>query len=140
MNVLRVAWRNLWRNSARTAITGAAIALNTAIIIVTIGLTQGMFETTIGNLTSMVIGEAQIHAPMYRQERSFHNAIGKPEAILGAAEKAGIDAAPRSFGAGLASVGAKSSGAMYWGVDPARERKGFELAKQVHQGSFLSFR
>jgi ABC-type lipoprotein release transport system permease subunit len=138
MNVLRIAWRNLWRNGPRTAITGAAVALNTAVLIVTIGLTQGMLETTVKSLTQMSLGEAQVHAPKYREERRFHNTIQNPEAILRAAEEHGIGATARSYGAGLASVGAKSSGALFWGVDPARERAVFDLAGQVQQGSYLS--
>ncbi len=138
MNVLRIAWRNLWRNGPRTAITGAAVALNTAILIITIGLTQGMLETTVKSLTQMSLGEAQVHAPNYREERRFHNAIKNPEAILRAAEQHGIGAAERSYGAGLASVGSKSSGALFWGVNPARERKTFALAEQIQQGSYLS--
>jgi ABC-type lipoprotein release transport system permease subunit len=138
MNALRVAWRNIWRSSARTGIAGAAIAVNTAVLIVTIGLTQGMYETTVSNLTSMALGEAQVHAPAYREQQSIHDSILDPEAILAAADRAGLDAAARAFGAGLTSVGKKSSGALFWGVDPVRERKGFGLPQQIHQGAFLS--
>jgi ABC-type lipoprotein release transport system permease subunit len=138
MNMLRIAWRNIWRNGARTAITGAAIALNTAILVVTIGLTQGMLQTTVDNLTSMAVGEAQVHAPGYRSKRSLHDSIPQPNAVLEAAARSGVDAVARSYGAGLASVGAKSSGALFWGVDPARERQAFDLARQVRSGSFLS--
>jgi len=138
MDALRIAWRNLWRNGPRTAITGAAVALNTAVLIVTIGLTQGMLETTVKGLTQMTLGEAQVHAPEYREERRFHNAIKRPEAICQAAKQQGIESAARSYGAGLASVGNKSSGALFWGVDPARERQAFDLPGQIQQGSYLS--
>jgi ABC-type lipoprotein release transport system permease subunit len=138
MNTLRIAWRNLWRNWPRTAIAGAAVALNTAVLIMTIGLTQGMLETTVKSLTQMALGEAQVHAPKYREERRFHNSIKNPEGIIQAAEQHDIQAVARSYGAGLASVGSKSSGALFWGVDPARERKAFDLAEQVQQGSYLS--
>jgi ABC-type lipoprotein release transport system permease subunit len=138
MTVLRVAWRNIWRSGARTAIAGAAIAVNTAVLIVTIGLTQGMYETTISNLTSMALGEAQVHAPGYREQRSIHETLANHQAILAAAQQAGLDAAARAYGAGLTSVGKKSSGALFWGVDVKRERQGFGLPHQVQKGSFLS--
>lgn len=133
-----MAWRNIWRSRARTAITGAAIAINAAVLIVSIGLTQGMYETTIGNLTGMALGEAQVHARHYREDRSLYETIAHPDAILKAAEAAHIDAAERAYGTGLASVGSKSSGAVFWGIDPARERAAFELADHVQQGEFLT--
>jgi ABC-type lipoprotein release transport system permease subunit len=138
MFILRIAWRNLWRNPARTAITGGAIAVNTAVLIVCIGLSRGMVDTTIKNLTSLALGEAEVHAPRYREERSLYNFIRQPERVLRAAKARGLDAAPRSFGPGLASIGQKSSGALFWGVNPEAERKGFELPAAIAQGRFLA--
>ena len=138
MSTLRIAWRNLWRNRTRTSITGAAIALNTAILIVTIGLTNGMLDAMLHNLTSMALGEAQVHAPQYRSEHKMEQVVKHPDAILAAADAAGLGAAARAYGPGLAAVASKSSGARYWGVDPARERRYFELARQLQAGRFLS--
>ena len=128
MNLLRIAWRNIWRNRARTAIAGGAIALNAAILIVTMGLMQGMLDKTIESLTSMALGQAQVHAPRYRQERSLHDGIEAPEKILARARQAGISAV------------AWSSGAQFWGVNPASERRAFELPRQILEGRFLSDR
>ena len=97
-----------------------------------------MYETTIGNLTNMALGEAQVHAQHYREDRSIYDTVTHPDAILRTAARADIDAAARAYGTGLASVGSKSSGAVFWGVDPAREREAFELADHVQQGAFLS--
>jgi ABC-type lipoprotein release transport system permease subunit len=138
MNVLRIAWRNIWRNSRRTTITVAAVALNTAILIVSYGLMYGMLEDTVHNITHMVVGDAQIHAPEYRADHSFYKTIPDPEKIIAAAQKDGIDAAPRSYGFGLVSVGHKSAGALFWGVDPVLESKALELAGQLKAGEFLS--
>ena len=140
MNVLRIAWRNIWRNTRRTAVTAAAIALNTAILIVTYGLMEGMIIDTVYNVTHLVVGDAQVHAPEYRADRSFYRSIENPEKVLAAARAAGISAVARSYNFGLVSVGHKSAGAMFWGVDPAAEREAFELAGQLSQGEFLSER
>jgi ABC-type lipoprotein release transport system permease subunit len=133
-----IAWRNLWRNPLRTAITGAAIALNTATLIVTAGLIQGMLDTLQHSLTATSLGEVQVHAPAYRAERKLRQTVGHPDAILAAAAAAQIDATQRSFGAGLAAVGSKSSGAVFWGIEPARERAVFELPRQIARGRFLA--
>ncbi len=138
MNSFRVAWRNIWRNGRRTGITAAAVCLSTAVLVLTFGLMRGMKVDTMHNITHLVIGDAQIHAPGYLEDRSFYKAVVKADALLEIADKAGIKAAPRSFGYGLVSVGTKSAGARYWGVDPAREKVAFDLPKKIMKGRFLS--
>lgn len=138
MSTLRIAWRNLLRNHRRTAITVTAVLFNTAVLIATNALLAGFTQQTIHNATELVVGEAQIHAIGYRAERSMYQAIPEPEAILERARAHGIGAAPRTFGFGLLSAGAKSAGASFWGVDPAAERAAFDLPRHLAAGRFLA--
>ena len=131
------AWRNLWRNKRRTGITVTAVVLTTAILVVTFALMDGMMVHLLDAATNMVEGEAKIHADGYRADRSFFKSIENPEAIMDRAREAGIEAAPRSYGYGLVSVGTKSAGAIFWGIDPAVERKAFDLFKHIRTGNFL---
>lgn len=140
MNLFRYAWRNLWRNKRRTAITLAAVTLNTAILIAAYGLMDGMVKHMVVSATNIVIGEAQIHDRGYEDDLSFFKSIPDPESILEKADDHGILAAPRSYGFGLVSVGTKSAGALFWGVDPDREKKAFDLAGHLLQGVFLDSR
>lgn len=137
MLTVRLAWRNLWRNRRRTVITVAAVALNTAVLIASYGLMDGMVVDTVHNITHLTVGDAQAHAPGYRRERSLYKSLAHPRALLAAADRAGIAAAPRAYGFGLVSAGSKSAGARFWGVDPARERATFDLARQLRRGRFL---
>jgi ABC-type lipoprotein release transport system permease subunit len=137
MNTFRIGWRNIWRNGKRTWITVVAIALNTAILIASYGLMQGMMVDMINNATRMVVGDAQVHAPGYRLDQSMYKSIAEPKKIMDAAKQKGIDAAARSYGFGLVSSGSKSAGGIFWGVDPAAERQSFELAKHVFKGEYL---
>lgn len=138
MSFLRIAWRNLWRNRRRTVITIAAVSLNTMILITTYSLMDGLLDQTVWNATQLMTGEAQLHAPGYLADRSFYKTLGDPEAILQALDERSVGpAAPRAYGYGLVSQGAKSGGALFWGVDPAREEEAFELARRLGEGSFL---
>lgn len=140
MLVLRCAWRNLWRNPRRTAITLAAVSLNTAILIASYSLMDGLWWRTISNATNMVVGEAQIHAPKYLARRSIYESLPAPEGILRALKESNIPAACRSYGYGLMAHGTKSAGALLWGVDPDAERAAFDLAAHVAVGRFLGQR
>ncbi len=137
MNTFRIGWRNIWRNGRRTWITVVAIALNTAILIASYGLMQGMMVDMVDNATRMVVGDAQVHAPGYRLDQSMYKSIAEPQRILDAARQKDIDAAARSYGFGLVSSGAKSAGGIFWGVEPAAEQKSFELAKHIFKGEYL---
>ncbi len=138
LHVLRIAWRNLLRNNRRTAITVAAVLFNTAVLIASDALFAGFARQTIHNATEMVVGEVEIHAAGYRAERSMYQAVSDPDALLARARAHGIPAAPRTFGVGLLSAGAKSAGASFWGVDPAAERATFDLPRHLAAGRFLS--
>ncbi len=137
MNLFRYAWRNLWRNKRRTAITLAAVTLNTAILIASYGLMEGMVKHMVVSATNIMVGEAQIHARRYQDDLSFFKSIEDPESILKKATDHGMLAAPRSYGFGLVSVGTKSAGALFWGIDPVLEKKAFDLASHLLEGDFL---
>jgi ABC-type lipoprotein release transport system permease subunit len=138
VQVFHHAWRNLWRNGRRTAITLAAVMLSTAILVVTRALMQGMAEGAIRNATALGVGEVQVHAPGYLAGRSFYQALPDPAGVLAAARAGGVAAAPRSFGYGLVAHDTKSAGAVFWGLDPAVERATFDLARHVASGAFLA--
>lgn len=137
MITFKIAWRNLFRNRRRTAITVCALALNTAVLILSFALMEGMAQQMVRSATRLVTGDAQIHAKGYREERSFYDTIENPEPLLTKAKAAGIAAAPRAYGFGLVSIGSKSAGANFTGVNPVAEKKAFELADEIFEGVFL---
>ncbi|MEN6375135.1 MAG: FtsX-like permease family protein [Smithella sp.] len=137
MALLRISWRNLWRNRRRTVITMAAVALNAMILITTYALMDGMLRQTVLNATQLVTGEAQIHAMGYLSDRSIYKTLENPQAILSTLRENSIEAAPRAYGYGLVSRGTKSAGALFWGIDPGREKATFDLPAHLAEGSFL---
>ncbi len=137
MNTLLTAWRNLWRNTRRTVITLTAVGLNMAVLIASYALMDGLLFHTVQNAVNLDTGEVQVHAPDYLSDRSMYKDIDEPGRILNQLHEQGVPAAPRSYGYGLAASGTKSAGAMFWGVDPAAEKRVFELAGHVKRGVFL---
>lgn len=137
MSILRVAWRNLWRNRRRTAITVAAVSLNIMILITTYCLMDGFLNQTVRNATQLVTGEAQLHAPGYLADRSLYKTLAHPRTVLKILRERAIDAASRTYGYGLMSQGTKSAGALLWGVEPILEKKAFNIAGHLAEGAFL---
>jgi ABC-type lipoprotein release transport system permease subunit len=138
VQTLQMAWRNLWRNRRRTVITLAAVSLNTAILILTFALMEGLLRQTTDNATQLATGEVELHAPGYLSDRSLYKVLSHPQEVLKRLSKDRLNAVPRVYGYGLVSQGTKSAGALFWGVEPDAERRVFKLPKHLLEGRFLS--
>ena len=125
------------RKPRRTAVTMAAVALNTAVLIFSYAMMDGMIAQLMHSSTHTHVGDVQLHAPGYLADRSIYKSLPEPQALRETAEKAGLGVTSRSFGFGLVSSGAKSAGASYWGIDPVAEKRTFEMAGKLEKGAFL---
>ena len=137
MNLFVISWRNLWRNRRRTFVTLATITASTTTLVLFQGLMVGMLNGNVRNLTDLYLGEVQVHHAEYRERPSMYRSIEDALAILSWADNNGVVASPRAYGSALVGHAKKSAGANVWGLDPERERGGFELAKNVEHGRFL---
>ena len=138
MKTIEVSWRNLWRNRTRTNVTIAAVALCIAILIIFQSMIVGLIEKAVFNTTNLVIGEVQIHANGYLNDKSLYKDLKNTEKIKSIAKKNNIGLVERSYGFGLISSGTKSAGAQFWGVNPESELMHFDFAKHINQGTFLN--
>lgn len=137
MTTLRLAWRNLWRNGRRTTLTLGAVALGAAVLVLVRGLVDGLVAGAIRNATDVLVGEVQVHAAGWLGDRALHTALRDPASLLAAADGAGVAAAARSYGHGLVAHDTRSAGALFWGVEPGRERAVSALPGHVAAGAFL---
>ena len=118
MKIVKVSWRNLWRNSTRTNITIAAVSLCVAILIIFQSLIVGLIGKAVYNTTNLVVGEVQIHANNYLDDRSIYKSLKNIENIRAVAKENNIGIVERSYGFGLISSGTKSAGTQFWGINP----------------------
>jgi len=66
--LIRMAWRNVWRNWRRTVIAVIAIALGLAFLIFFDGMMGGASDAIYGNAVRLMGGNIQVHAPGYREK------------------------------------------------------------------------
>ena len=138
MKTIEVSWRNLWRNRTRTYVTISAVALCIAILIIFQSMIVGLIDKAVFTTTNLVVGEVQIHADDYLNDRSLYKYLKNTEKIKSIAKKNNIGLVERSYGFGLISSGTKSAGTQFWGVNPESELMHFDFAKHIDQGTFLS--
>ena len=138
MKIVKVSWRNLWRNSTRTNMTIAAVSLCVAILIIFQSLIVGLIGKAVYNTTNLVVGEVQIHATGYLDDRSIYKSLKNIEDIRAVAKENNIGIVERSYGFGLISSGTKSAGTQFWGINPESELKYFDFANHINEGNFLT--
>ena len=138
MKLVKMSWRNLWRNPTRTNVTITAVALCIAILIIFQSLIIGLIGKAVYNTTNLVVGEVQIHAAGYLDDRSIYKSLKNVEEIRVVAQENNIGMVERSYGFGLISSGTKSAGTQFWGIDPESELKYFDFANHIDEGNFLT--
>ena len=143
--ILKIAWRNLWRNPRRTLITMTAIAVGYATLLVFACLLEGMRQQMVENGTSSGLSHLQVHAPGYYPDRSIYATLGGREGVDVGRLLATITsdprvraAAPRVYGYGLISHADYSAGAEILGIVPAQEQLLTTLHTRLVEGSYLS--
>ena len=145
--LLRLAWRNLWRNPRRTLITMAAIGLGYAMLLFVACLMAGLRQQMIESGTGLVLSDMEVHAPGYYPDRPMDQTLGGRTGTDVGALVAAIAAdprvqaaSPRVYGYGLVSATHQSAGAQLLGVVPDQEQKITVLQTRMAKGSYLTGR
>jgi len=100
MNLLRLAWRNLWRNPRRTVVTTAAMTLALWVMVLYSGLLEGYWRQMERGVLDLEVGDLQIHAPGYLDTPSLYTRIEACEPLLQQLQAAGYAATTRHDGRG----------------------------------------
>ncbi len=137
MTLVRMAWRNLWRNPRRTLITLFSMIFGLTMMIVGYALSDGMLDQMVHYATLLGTGHVQVHHPEYLEDHSLYDTMpDTPEAIAAASGYG--RAAPRIFATALISSGKQSAGGQLWGIDPAMEQNVTELHLHLLEGRWLT--
>ena len=138
MRLLRVAYRNIFRNKQRLFVTIAAMVFAGFIMIFFLALMEGFMYIFERNIVQMNLGDMQIHTTDYRSDPDLYKRIENYDGLLKKLDESGFNATPRLYGFGLAASGNTSSGVSVRGVDLVREPTVTELSNHVMKGMWLS--
>ena len=109
MSLLRMAWRNLWRNPRRSVVTTAAMTLALWVMLLYSGLIEGYYQSMERSVTELEVGDMQVHAAGYLDSPSIYKSIEDPDSLLGKLDQAGYPASARLLAGGLAAAGTRGS-------------------------------
>ncbi|MDT8323009.1 MAG: FtsX-like permease family protein [Bacteroidota bacterium] len=137
--LVKLAWRNLWRNRRRTMITISAVVFATFLSLIMRGIQLGTYDQNISWALNLFSGYIQLQHPEFKANpslhRSFHFTPGMREALRNDDRIRGF--APRVYGDGLISFGQNSLGTALFGIDPDEERSVTRMHEKVNAGRMI---
>jgi len=137
--LLKLSWRNLWRNRRRTGIMLGAISVGIWAMIFMTALMRGMVDDMLAQGIRNLPGEIQIQHPEYLDDPSVVNSIDEPRgALLEALRDGGAGRwAPRIRVPAVIASERESRGVELIGVEPEVEQEISGIPAQVTEGRFL---
>lgn len=140
MLILKIAWRNIFRQKRRTVLTMLTMVGGFVLASVSISWSDGTYNHVIDLFTRNRLGHIQVHHQGYLDRPAIYKNIPDYRQVgEKIAATAGVQAwTPRLYSAGLVSVESKSAGARIIGIDPERENQTTRFDKKVIKGRPLS--
>ncbi len=138
---LQLAWRNIWRNTRRTAIILTAVVIGVWSMVLLGSLMRGIAVGMINNGISTLTGHIQIHHKGYRNDPAIENSITDPAGVEKALSEilpAGAAWTARVRVNAVASNARHSNGVTLVGIDPLSEAKVSFIGTAVSQGRYLN--
>ncbi|MBN2361852.1 MAG: ABC transporter permease [Deltaproteobacteria bacterium] len=139
MTLLGLALRNLRRHLRRTVITGAAIGLGLAMLIVWVGIADGAHGQMIDSGVGALAGHVVVQGAGWQKTRRAEIAVPGTPALRRQIAKLvpGATLVPRVFVQGLLSSPTGSVGVALSAVEPALECRVNEICDYVVEGRHL---
>ncbi len=143
--LVKIGWRNLWRNPRGTLLTALALGLGLALLLISLGLLDGGHEQTIADGVRLGPGHVVIQANGYQDSGSDElllpaQVVSRVEGFLQSAEMKKLvrGVSPRLLATGLLSSSANSAGVRIMGVIPQDEPAVSFIPQRIVEGTYLS--
>jgi ABC-type lipoprotein release transport system permease subunit len=140
MLTLKLAWRNLFRNTRRTVLTCLLIGFSLMALILTDGMILGMTEVMVGGITHTLAGEAQVHKKGFLDNFDIDLYLDNPDSIIEVIEQdeSVADYAPRTMVGAMIASTYNVTGGLIYGVDASRELGVSKIKGAIIEGSYLT--
>ncbi|MBN1574265.1 MAG: ABC transporter permease [Deltaproteobacteria bacterium] len=137
--IIKLAWRNIWRNKRRTIITVSAVVFAVTLSIFSWCFAVGEHEQMIDNTLKIHTGNLQVHDLGYWDDKTIYKSFAPPEELISFLDNdKRIEAYVRRLNVdALISSGADTDGVLLIGVEPERELKFSSIEKKKFRGEYL---
>jgi len=124
MDLVRLAWKNIWRNRRRTIITLTAIAFSIMLVQALHNLSFGVYAGMVDSGVRAGTGHIAVYRNHYLESRDETLLFKDGSLVDDISQIDGVEQVlPRLYIPALAQSSRESRGVLLIGVDPARERQ-----------------
>ncbi len=136
--VVRLAWRNLWRQPKRTLLTTGAMVFSNVLLVFMISMQFGMYGLMVENGLKVFTGHLQIQSPGYKDDPKMRLTVPAAADLASAVRNHdGLNASARGSTFALASSEDRTYGIAVLGVEPDYEPGVSSLPGLVREGRYL---
>jgi ABC-type lipoprotein release transport system permease subunit len=138
--LIKLAWKNLWRNRRRTLITVASVFFALFFSIIMNSYMEGMWGQMIANTLKTQSGHIEIHGAGWWDDKTVDNFMTMDSTVIQQLRSLPNveNLSPRLETFVLASFGNVSKGVAVVAVSPAQEDAKSNLASHVVEGKYLA--
>ena len=137
--LIKLAWRNIFRNKRRTLIASIAIGIGLAALIFVDALMIGMTENMVRTATASFLGDAQIHREGFRDAQEVSLTIQALDEVTEGLAKEDIveHFTQRTLAAGMITSPASVSAIILVGVHPPTEKFLSQIDDAITEGAYF---
>ena len=137
--LLKLAWRNIWRNKRRSFIVLISVVVGLAAIVLTDGLSNGMMSQMLFNQINLDVSHLQIHKNGFDRNKIVKNFIPDYKHVESTLQtNPEVEAySKRVFATGILSSASNSSGVIIYGINPDEESKVSIVKSSIINGKYL---
>ena len=137
--LIKLAWRNIFRNKRRTLIAATAIGIGLAALIFVDALMIGMAENMVRTATASFLGDAQIHREGFRDAQEVSLTIQALDEVTESLTKDDIveHFTQRTLSAGMITSPASVSAIILVGVHPPTEKFLSQIDDAITEGAYF---
>lgn len=140
--ILKLAWRNIFRNKRRTLLSVLAIGVGLAAMMFADALIVSLGDTMVRSATENFSGNAQIHQKDFVKNLEVEKVIANNEnnKLLHEleAEKSLKSFTPRVLSYGMLTSTTDANNIVIYGIDPEREKGVSQISKFMIKGNYLN--
>lgn len=138
--LLKLAWRNLWRNKRRSLITMGSIVFAVMLSTLMDSVKKGLLDKMKDNLVGFYTGYVQVHGQGYWEDKTLDNSFEPISMVMDQVSHNSqvISSVPRLESYVLAASHNLSKGSMLVGIDPQDETQVTGLQDKIVAGDYLT--
>jgi len=137
--LVKLAWRNIWRNKLRSLVVVISIGLGIWALLFLLSFNQGMIQNYIEDGINTQTSHLQVHNPKFKADKELKYFIENPENVSNAlASDPAIDKfSSRILSSGMVASSKNGLGVNIMGIDVEAEKKISNLSERLIDGSYL---